>query len=128
MFEIDADSNNHPSLTLWEKTPIASYKAAYGMVSELTISSESGDRVKFTASLMAKTRASDTSTPSYSTEKYFRARDVDVYFSDTEAGLNSATATKANNFSLTITKNVKDYQALGDVDIDSLYNQSISVV
>jgi len=127
VFEVDATSNNHPALTLWEKTPVASYKAAYGMVSELNISSESGDWVKFNASFMAKTRASDTATPSYSTEKYFRARDVDVYLSDTEAWLNSATATKINNFSLTITKSVRDYQALWDVDVDALYNQSFSV-
>jgi len=56
------------------------------MVSEFTISAVIGEYVNFTANFMGKKLVSESApTVTYScSENPFRARDVKVYFSDTE--------------------------------------------
>lgn len=121
------NSNAHPTFTLWWKDSVKSVSSAYNMVSEFTISAVVGEYVNFTANFMGKKMVTESEpTVTYScSENPFRARDVKVYFSDTE--WSRGTAIPVTSLNLTITKNLYDHQTLGSLDIDSIYNQQFSV-
>jgi hypothetical protein len=98
------------------------------MIGNLDIEATSGEFVTFTANMMGK-KMTDQSTPSvaYKSENLFRARDVKVYLADTEVGLDTADAICLNSVSLSINKNLYAHQCIGQVDIDSIYNQQFNV-
>lgn len=121
------NNNAHPTFTLWGKDDVKSFSSAYSMVSEFGISAVIGEYVNFTASFMWKKLVSESApTVTYScTENPFRARDVKVYFSDTEGSWGDAIPVTSLN--LTIAKNLYDHQTLGSLDIDSIHNQQLNV-
>lgn len=83
----------------------------------------------YKAKFLGKARVSDSDpTPSYDEENEFRGRDIKIYFASSEAGLSGATAINAKSVRLTINKNLKEYQAIGSVDLNSIYNQNITVM
>lgn len=101
-------SNNHPSATVWAYDPVGTNKALYMMLEELKVSANTGEYVKFSASMKGKKNASDsTPTVAYTTDNNFLARHVALYVDTTEWGLDSATALELNSFELTINKNLE---------------------
>lgn len=122
------NDNAHPTMTIHGTDDVWSRYSAYSMLDELNIVAQIWDYVRFNATFMWKKRVSE-STPSVSfgTENPFRARDVKVYFADSEAGLAWASETKVERLNLTISKNVEAYQVLGSEDVDSLFNRQFIV-
>jgi hypothetical protein len=123
-----ANTNAHPTFTMYDTDPVATQKSTYGMVNSLELSAETWDYVKFSAEFRGKKmEAWGSPTPSYTTQTEFISRDSNVYFGDTEADLNWATATCMQNFKVNINKNLTDIQCFGSDDIDSIHNQQFTI-
>lgn len=67
-FSLDADSNQHKSLTVATKNPNDAYRYALAMIESVEITVENGRRVTFTVNLKSKKKASATNTVSISTD------------------------------------------------------------
>jgi len=98
------------------------------MVQSFEISAEAGGYASFTCNMLGKKMVTESAqTVSYTSENLFRARDCKVYIEDTEAALTGATAIELTNVRLSVEKNLFVHQNLGDVDIDSIFNQQFNV-
>lgn len=122
------NDNAHPSMTIHWTDSVGSWYSAYSMLDELSLTAQIGDYVRFSALFMGKKRTSEsTPTVSFGTENPFRARDVKVYFADTEVWLAWASETKVERLNLTISKNIESYQVLWSDDVDSIFNKQFIV-
>ena len=122
-----ANDNNHQSFTLYDDDPIGSKYAPYSMINTFELTAEVGDYVKFSAEFWGKKmQDAGTLSPVYATENPFLATDANVFFGDTEADLNTATAQCMQNFRVAINKNLTDIQCFGSDDIDTLHNQQFT--
>ena len=117
------NTNNHPSYTLYGVDPVGD-----GCRHRPGVECAVGDFLKITSTWKAKKEASTSSSPSYTEENEFMAIEADVYFADSIAELDSATATPLERVKITIQKNLEDYQAFGDTDISSIHNKQFTVV
>lgn len=122
------NTNCHQSFTLRGYDPVATHSAAYAMVNTFEINVVSEEFANYSCNFLAKKMVSE-STPSvnYSQGTLFRARDVNVYIADTEAGLSSATAIKLTSIRINFEKNLMLHQAIGSEDIDKIFNQQLNV-
>lgn len=122
------NTNCHPSFTIWASDPIGTTSSAYAMVDTFELSVEAENYVTLNANFLAKKMVDETATtPSYGTSKQFRARDVNVYFADTEAWLAWATAVKLTSLNLSFAKNLFVHQAIWSDDIDKIFNQQFNI-
>ena len=122
------NDNCHPSFTIYAADPIGTTSSAYAMIDTFELAVEAEQFVTWTANLVAGKMVDETAaTPTYAATIPFRARDCNVYFADTEAGLASATAIKLTNINLNFTKNLMVHQAIGSDDIDKIFNQQFNV-
>lgn len=124
-----AQTNTHTSFTVVKKDPVAEERSVYSLFDSLEIDAAVGDFVKITAKLKGKklgtTSGSSVSFASSSNE--FLAKHCTVKIAPDSTGIAGATAFAVTRFKLTIEKNVVDYQAFGDVDVNSLFNQQFTV-
>ena len=98
------------------------------MIDTFSLSVEAENFANFTISMIARKMVTETApTVTYANPIQFRARDVKIYFADTEAGLAGATETKLTNFNITFTKNLLVHQAIGSDDVDKIFNQQFNV-
>jgi hypothetical protein len=122
------NNNSHPAYTIWGTDDVSAEKSSYCMLDELELSVDADGYVMYKAKFLGRKRENDSApTPAYTTENDFRGRDVNIYFASSEAGLSAATAIKAKSVRITIQKNLKEYQAIGSTDIDSIHNQQLLV-
>lgn len=121
------NTNSHPTFTLWAKDPVESFSTSYNMINEFSIEATAWEYVNFNASFTGKKKVTETPpTTSYSAVDYpFRARDVKVYFSDTEWSW--WTAISLNRIKLTISKNLYLDKQLWNQDLSAIYNQQFTV-
>lgn len=122
------NANNHKTFTIWWSDPVGSNSSAYSMIQSLEVEAKAGEFASFKAELIGKKMVSEsTPTITYASENLFRARDCKVYFADTEAGLTWATASELIRVKLNIEKNLYVHQNIGEVDIDSIFNQQLTI-
>lgn len=122
------NSNTHPSVTLWEVSPVATYKAPYSMLDQFTLEVGIDTYLKFDAQFVGKKSQADTGTPAYSTSQYaLLAKYISLYLASATSGLAAASVTSVSHFKITFKKNVTFYQEFGSVDIKSVHNQSFAV-
>lgn len=123
-----ANSNCHQSFTIWGSDPVSSHSASYAMVDAFELKVELENFATFSCNMLAKKMVDEVEpTVTYWSDKLFRARDCKVYFADTEAGLSSANEVKLTKIRLSINKNLMLHQALGDDDIEKIFNQQFNV-
>lgn len=125
-----ANSNVHPSATLYDIDPVASSYAPFCMLNSFEISCAVADYMKFSAEFQWKQMqaiSSDIPTPAYADEPAFTSSMAWVRFADSEAWLNDATEICMQNFRVAINKNLTDIQCFGSTDINALYNQQFGV-
>lgn len=122
------NTNNHPTYTLYGVDPVGDYRAGYGMLNTLDLECAVGDYLKINSEWMAKQESSTSSSPSYTEENPFLAIHADVYFADSIAELDSASAVSLERVKVTVNKNLEEYQAFGDTDIVSIHNKQFTVV
>jgi hypothetical protein len=121
------NSNNHPTISLWEHNPLGDYVSLYALMDELTLEVQVGKFAEFTAKFMGKKIASGASqTPSYSTENPMLAKfgtfTLGTAFSNIIAG--TGTTYALERFKMTIKKNAEAVQSFGSPDITSIHNKS----
>lgn len=123
-----ANTNTHPTFTVWQTDPVATYKSAYSMIDTFTVTTEVGDYVKYTASFMGNKMVSDSApSVSWDNDNEFLAKHVTVKLASTEAWLAWASETELEFVNISFAKNVIAFQKAGSVDTDSRHNQSFSV-
>lgn len=123
------NSNAHPSYTIYGVDDVGTYKSVYSMLEQLEIECSVGDFLKFSAEFKGKKEVSGSASPAFNTsENAFLAKHATVKVANALSGLTGATPISVSSFKLTIQKNLEDYQALGSVDISSIFNKQFKVV
>lgn len=118
----------HQSLTLFAKDgSVQQHVFDNAMIGTLEVSAAIDDYVRFTASFIASTAASNADTPSYDTEYDFVARDITVKVADTEAGLSGATATKVKSLDVTWDQGAIRDHVVGAYEPDDIYNARLLI-
>lgn len=122
-FFVVQQDNCHPSYTLYGANQVGDEYAADGMMGTFDLESIVGDYVKFSSDWMAKSvQAAAPQTPAFVDDNKFLAKHASVYFADTEADLNAATAQSMQRFKFSIEKNLQETQDLGSVDVEKFNN------
>ena len=126
-----ANSNTHPSATIYDIDPVAASYAPFCMINSLELNCQVADYLKFTASFQWKQMQAIESwsepTPAYTDEWAFTASMAWVRFANDESWLNDATEICMQSFRVALNKNLTDIQCFGSTDVDSLYNQQFGV-
>ena len=122
-----AESNQHQSLTIGIADDTQDKQFPLAMVNSFELSAEVNDFVKASVDFRSKKGANASLTPSYSTDYALLWKNVQVYFADDLSGLDSATAIKATNLSLTINKNLEDVDVLWSIEPDDFCNAQFGV-
>ena len=122
-----AETNQHQSLTIWLADDTQDRQFALAMINSLELSAQVWDFVKASANFRSKKPANATLTPSYAEDYAMLAKHVQVYFADSVAELDSATAVSASSFSLTINKNIEDVDVLWSTEPVDFCNTYFSV-
>lgn len=122
-----AQTHQHQSLTLFLKDTVNDIKFALGMIDTFEINASLGAFVNIACKFIGKTSEAGSSTPSYSAENLFIARDVIVKFATNLAGLGAASDIKAKNVRLVINKNLEKDDVLGSVAPDDILNKRVSI-
>ncbi len=81
----------------------------------------------FKTTWKGKKGATDTATPAYTSENEFLAKHATIKFADDLSGLGAASAVDISRAKLTFTKNLKEFQKFGSVDVASIHNQQMAV-
>lgn len=124
-----ANTNSHPSYTIYGSDPVGNERATYCMLDSLEIECVVGDYCKFTAEFMGKKITTTTAqTPSYTEASNFLAKFATVKIENTFTALDAGTPVSVERFKITFTKNLESYQAFGDTDVASLHNKRFDVV
>lgn len=96
-----AENAIHPTLSIFVKEGGVQQKVHNnGVVNTLEISATTDDYVRYTANVIAKDEASNSSTPSYPIDNDFIGKDITIKTASTEAGLTGATAIKVKEVSI----------------------------
>ena len=122
------NDNDHPSFTLQQEDGVQIIRSTYNMVETLDIEAVAWEFVKATIGFKGKKVAStSTASPSYSIGNEFTGAMCSVKFADTYSWLSSASAVELSSVKLSIEKNLIDYQAIGDTDVNSIFNQQFTL-
>jgi hypothetical protein len=117
-----AQNSTHQSLTLYRKDPNEDTRYALGMINSLEISYELGEFLGYSAEFISKSGDSTTSSPTYTAGAKFRPQDVSVKIANNVAGLAGGTTLAVESASITIEKNLIDYQTHGSVELNDVFN------
>jgi hypothetical protein len=121
-----AENIIHPTLSVFVKDGVDQKVHNSGVVNTFEITATTDEYVRYTANIIAKGEASNTSTPAYSTEYDFIGKDITVKTASTEAGLTGATAIKIKDLSIKW-----DTGAISDFNFGSfnpdIYNAKMSI-
>ena len=122
-----AETNQHQSLTIWLADDTQDKQFPLAMVNSFELSAEVGDFVKTTVDFRSKKWTNASLSPSYSNDFALLWKNVQVYLANDLSWLDSATAIKATNVSLTINKNLEDVDVLGSIEPDDFCNAQFTV-
>lgn len=122
------ESIEHPTLSIFRKDGSATQEVfGGGVLSTLEITANTEDFVRFTAQLMASSSASNSDTPSYSSEYDFIGKDLEVKIADTEAGLTGASALKLKTLTVRYDTGANSDFVFGSDTPDDVYNSRMSI-
>jgi hypothetical protein len=119
-------NSTHQSLTLYRKDPNEDIRFALGMVNSLELTYELGDYLSYSVDFLSKSGQTTTSSPSYSASAKIRPQDVSVKIASTVAGLGAGTTLNVESATITIEKNVIDYQTHGSTELNDIFNGTFS--
>lgn len=120
-------SAQHQSLTIEAKNPNEQLAFPNAVITDLELKAQLGKYIEFKAGLMAKPGAAAVSTPAYTAENSFIAKDISVKFATNLAGLTAASAIKVKSLTLKIDKNVESDDVLGSITPDDFLNKHIGI-
>lgn len=120
------ETNQHPTLTVHKKDPNSTSDHANALVTSIEVSSALGDLVQFTASIRAKSRASQSRTVSYATENIFLPQHGSFKLASSQSGLAAASAISIRSAKLNISSDADYDRALGSVAPTDIFNRKMS--
>lgn len=126
-FDSFTQSNTHQSLSIHRIDSNENIGYANSMIQDFEIKYELGSYITTSIGFMGKASTTASSTASYSQENFFRPQDVTFKMASTQAGLTASNAITVESLTLSINKNLKEYQALGDVDLNEIFNGRVSI-
>ena len=113
----DVEQTNEPVyLTVSVKNPVTDRRHSLGAVDTLTISGETGDWVKFSSELKAKSGTDATSTVAYIAENEFTSKNASLRLATNVAGLDAATPLEIKSFELNIERKTAPFFPMGSED------------
>ncbi len=112
-FELDEDSANHQSVSVWLNEPNREAVFKLACLDSLSFSFERGKILDFNANLMSLTGETQASTVAFGEAKAFRPKDFHFYIADDIDGLDSAEEVYLREFSLEFAKNLEADDVLG---------------
>ena len=118
-----SQTHQHQALTIFLKDTNRDLKFALGMINTFTIDAALGAFVKVTCEFISKIGVAASTSPAYSAENLFIARDVVVKVAANLAGLGAASDIKARNVSVTINKDLLKNDVLGSGEPDDILNK-----
>lgn len=123
-----AQSNTHPSFTLFGKDPVSQETSAYNMIDNFEIEAVTGDFVKVKVNFKGMEISSTTGlSVSFTEGNEFLTKHCDVKIAPDSSVVAAAASVDVTRFRLTVNKNVVDYQAFGDANVNSFFNQQFTV-
>lgn len=121
-------SIQHKTLAIFAKDGSVQQKVFNGcMLSKFELTAAIDNYLRFKASFMGRTAASNSSSPSYSAETDFIGKDISVKLADTEAGLAGATASEIKDLNITWDQGLIDDYILGSNNPDDIYNGMMKI-
>lgn len=115
-FSINQNINGQ-SFTLVRKDALTTKAYANARFGQWELNMELGDYIKYTAEIMAKTGATTTATPAYTSETEFLPKHITVKTATDLAGLSGATAASSvQSFTLTVNPNLEADWGAGSDD------------
>lgn len=121
------NENLHPTFTLSEKNGVEALAYTLASIENLKLDFAQGNFVMLDTSWKAKIGVATTLTPSYSEEEEFTARQVQVFFADDLAGLDSATAICVESGGLELIKEIEQVYCLGEVEPKEVITKMIDL-
>lgn len=109
------NDNIHPSFTLTEKNGVEGLAYSLWSMEKLAFDFQQGAYVMLDSNWKAKISETMALTPSYSEEKEFLAREIQIFFADDLAGLDSADEVCIESGSIELTKQIEQIFCLGDI-------------
>lgn len=117
----------HQSLTVEAKNPNEQLAFANAVVGGIEIKAEHGKYVDFKADLVSKAGVTAVSTPTYTEENNFIAKDVSVKFAANLAGLGAASAISVKSTTIKVDSNVESDDVLGSVEPTDFLNKNFGI-
>ena len=123
-----ATSNQHQSLSVWRKSPVITQQAGNVMITSFQLRAVLDQYLRATVGLIGKIFGTDTGTVSYVSENRFRPQDAVIKLAATYNELSGASSIGTiRALEMSFSKNVEDYQGLGDVNPADFVNKDMQV-
>lgn len=123
-----AETATHQSLTIGLDEAQADKRFALAVLDTLSIAFERGKILEYSAKFMSKKPSTGTSlTPAAVSENIFRPQDFQLKFASSLAGLDAASETLVQSFSIQFNKNVEADDVLGDTEPQDFLNKQVEV-
>lgn len=121
-------SNSHPTLSVFVKDPNKSERFVRSALETFEINATADDIVTMTAGLMSEPPSDQSATPDFTTTDYiFAPSTVTIKLAGTQSGLDGASATTVNNFTLSFTKGADPDFATGSANPNDIFNTRLEV-
>lgn len=119
---VPANNAQHQTLTIQRKDANEHLQFALSSVQSVEFNFQNDEYVSYSAELLGKSGTTTSGASTYTVESKFRPQDVTVTIANTVAGLGAGTVVATEDLTLTIEKNVEDYQVLGSVELNDIHN------
>ena len=115
------------TLTVDVSHPNEHLKFGNAVVSSLNFKAELGNFVEYTAKILAKLGVASVTTPAYTAENLFLAKDVTVKFATNLAGLGAASPVNVKSAEVMIEKDIESDDILGNLEPADFLNKKLAI-
>lgn len=118
-----AQNSQPATLSLTRKDANEEIRFPMVSINSLEINYELGSYLTYNVDFMSRAGVTSTgSTPAYTRIPKFRPQDASLLIADTYAGLSAGTAIKIESATITIERNLSEYQVLGNTGIEDIHS------
>jgi hypothetical protein len=122
-----ANSNNHPTYTMYVVDPVSTMKSTYCMLDSFDLDVTAGQFASFKSVWKGQKIQSGSGTASFTAQNPFLAKYANLYVASAFTGLDAASATVIKSMKLSFKKNVTDYMQWGQTDVQGYWNRQFRV-
>lgn len=122
-----ANSNTHPTYTMYVNDPVSTMKSTYCMLDTFDLEVTAGQFANFKSVWKGQKIQSGSGTPSFTAQNPFLAKYANLYVASAFTGLDAASPTVIKSMKLSFKKNVTDYMQWGQTDVQGYWNRQFRV-